>query len=123
MLTELTGFAMLLFNSCACMKKKAVSSIGSQWLNPHLHAQGESRLVTAFLLSRANGSAITRISDSWLKPYTDEPLHEPRWSSVNQATRKKGKMGYRMFGSQYERLIIELISYADSRLSAGYNGK
>jgi hypothetical protein len=90
-------------------------SFGSHQLNLNLPTQGESRLM-AFLLSRANGSAITRIGDSWLKPYTDEPLNEPRWGSVNQATTKTGKMGYRKIGRLKLRLIIELINYVDSRL-------
>ena len=84
-------------------------------LKTQLRTQEESGLV-AFCISRANGSAKTRISANRLKPCIDEPLNEPRRSSVNQATRKTGKMGYREFGLLYSRLIIELINYVDSRL-------
>ena len=90
-------------------------------LKAQLPPQRISRLV-AFLLSRANRSAITRISANRLTLYTDEPFYEPRWRELMQGIAETGKMGYRMFGSQYERLINELHRLADSRHVAGYEG-
>jgi hypothetical protein len=107
-------------NSNVRLINEAVKASVLRVKDPTAHT-GRIETLAAFLLSRANGSAITRISDSWLKPYTDEPLNEPRRPSVNQATRKTGKMGYMEIGLLYRRLIIELISYADSRHCAGYN--
>ena len=100
------------FNSCVRMGGS--SKLRFSRLNPDLRTQGESRL-RAFFMSRANGCATTRISDNRLKPYTDEPLYEPRWRELMQGITETSKQGYRKFGSLYEHSIIELHHLVDSR--------
>lgn len=114
MLDIIKNICIIYGNSSAHLIPKAIKLRFSR-LNPNC-VRRENRDLMAFFMSRANGSAKTRISDNRLKPCIDEPLNEPRRSSVNQATRKTGKMGYREFGLLYSRLIIELINYVDSRL-------
>lgn len=123
MLDTITNdYVMMLLNSCVRMKITEPVSFGSQWLNPHLRTQGESRLTGFFTpISRVCRTKVCQCSGLMTRNRARFMNHGA--VDLCKVLQKTGKKLRLAFGLRYRHLIDELHSLADSSITwYGYKG-